>query len=91
MSKISEIRVAYFYLSLMNRENIFFQEFRVDFPSVHYCCSVAKSSLTLGDPMDYTSQSMWFSGKNTGVGYHFLLQRIFPTQGSTTHLPSLLH
>ena len=27
-------------------------------------------------------------GKNTGVGYHFLLQGIFPTQGSN---PSLLH
>ena len=25
-------------------------------------------------------------GKNTGVGYHFLLQGIFPTQGSNTHL-----
>ena len=24
-----------------------------------------------------------FSGKNTGVGCHFLLQGIFPTQGST--------
>ena len=88
MSKTSAIRVAYFYLSLMNRENIFFLEFRVDFPSVHYCCSVAMTSLTLSDP---TSQSMWFLGKNTGVGYHFLLQRIFPTQESTPHLPSLLH
>ena len=28
------------------------------------------------------------SGKNTGVGCHFLLQGIFPTQGSN---PSLLH
>ena len=28
------------------------------------------------------------SGKNTGVGYHFLLQGIFPTQGSN---PRLLH
>ena len=27
-----------------------------------------------------------FPGKNTGVGYHFLLQRIFPTQGSNSHL-----
>ena len=27
-----------------------------------------------------------FSGKNTGVGYHFLLQGIFPTQGSNAHL-----
>ena len=27
-----------------------------------------------------------FPGKNTGVGCHFLLQGIFPTQGSNTHL-----
>ena len=27
------------------------------------------------------------SGKNTRVGSHFLLQRIFPTQGSNTALP----
>ena len=26
-------------------------------------------------------------GKNTGVGYHFLLQGIFPTQGSNPNLP----
>ena len=32
--------------------------------------------------------SMDFPGKNTGVGCHFLLQGIFPTQGSS---PSLLH
>jgi len=25
-------------------------------------------------------------GKNTGVGYHALSQRIFPTQGSNPHL-----
>ena len=30
-------------------------------------------------------------GKNTGVGGHFLLQRIFPTQGSNPHLFCLLH
>ena len=29
-----------------------------------------------------------FPGKNTGVGCHFLLQGIFPTQGSN---PGLLH
>ena len=28
-----------------------------------------------------------FSSKNTGVGYHFLLQGIFPTQGSRLGLP----
>ena len=30
-------------------------------------------------------------GKNTGVGCHFLLQEIFPTQGSNPHLLCLLH
>ena len=30
--------------------------------------------------------SMGFSGKNTGVGCHFLLQGIFPTQGSNLGL-----
>ena len=28
-----------------------------------------------------------YPGKNTGVGCHFLLQRIFPTQGSYPGLP----
>ena len=28
----------------------------------------------------------FFSGKNTGMGCHFLLQRIFLTQGSNLHL-----
>ena len=30
-------------------------------------------------------------GKNTGVGCHFLLQRIFPTQESNPYLLRLLH
>ena len=32
-----------------------------------------------------------FPGKNTGVGCHFLLQGIFPTQGSNQYLLHLLH
>ena len=32
--------------------------------------------------------SLGFSGKNTGVGCHFLLQGIFPTQGSNPGLLS---
>ena len=35
-----------------------------------------------------------FPGKNTGMGCHFLLQRVFPTQGSNScflHLLRLLH
>ena len=30
-------------------------------------------------------------GKNSGVGYHALLQGIFPTQGSNLHLLHLQH
>ena len=33
------------------------------------------------------SLSMGFSRQNTGVDYHFLLQGIFPTQGSNPGLP----
>ena len=32
-----------------------------------------------------------FAGKNTGVGCHFFLQGIFPTQGSNSSLLGLLH
>ena len=32
-----------------------------------------------------------FPGKNTGLGCHFHLQGIFPTQGSNPHLLCLLH
>ena len=35
--------------------------------------------------------SMDFPGNNTGVGCHFLLQGVFPTQGSDPYLLCLLH
>ena len=38
--------------------------------------------LTLCDPMDCSPPGSSVHGKNTGVGCHSLLQRIFPTQGS---------
>ena len=45
----------------------------------------AQSCLTLGDPVDCSPTRLlcpWDSpGKNIGVGCHFLLQWIFPTQG----------
>ena len=46
-------------------------------------CSVTQSCPTLCDPMDYSPPTglFWnFLGKNPGVSYHFLLQRIFSTQ-----------
>ena len=45
---------------------------------------VAQLFLTLCDPMETPRLlCLWDSpGKNTGVGYYFFLQGIFPTQGS---------
>ena len=47
------------------------------------------------DPLDCSplgsSVHEMFSGKNTGVDCHFLLQGIFPTQGSNPCLLHLLH
>ena len=55
------------------------------------CCLVAKSCQTLWDPMDCSLPRLlcpWnFQGKN-GVGFHFLLEQIFLTQGLS--LPLLL-
>ena len=49
-------------------------------------CSVTKLCLTLLWPNELQPASLlcpWdFTGKNTGLGCHFFLQRIFPTQGS---------
>ena len=51
---------------------------------VYVCVLVAQLCLTLLNPW-----TVWNSpGKNTGVGSHFLLQRIFLTQGLN---PRLLH
>ena len=70
------------------------------FPVVMYGCEswtikkveseseVAQSCLTLCDPMDTRLLCPWdFLGKGSGVGCHFLLQGIFPTQGSSPGLP----
>ena len=43
------------------------------------------------DPSPPVLLSMEFSGKNTGVGYHFLLKEIFPTRGLNPPLLHLLH
>ena len=58
-------------------------------------CSVTHSCLTLCDPLDCVTHqaplSMEFSRRDAGVGSNFLLQGIFPTQGSNPHLLHLLH
>ena len=54
------------------------------------CCSVAQPCLTLCDPMGCSPARLlcpWDSpDKDTGVGGHGLLQRIFLTQRSNPHL-----
>ena len=57
-------------------------------------CSVAKSYLTLQHRRLQPNRLLcpWdFPGKNTGVGCHFLLQEIFPTQQLNLYLLCLLH
>ena len=55
-------------------------------------CVCAQLCLTLCDPMDCRLLCLWdYPGKNTGVSCHFLLQGIFPTQGSNLCLLCLLH
>ena len=50
-------------------------------------CVLSQSRPTLCNPMDCTLPgSSVHGGKNTRVGCHFLLQGIFPTQGSNSHL-----
>ena len=53
-------------------------------------CLVVQSYLTLFEPMDCSPPGSFVHGnspgKNTGVGYHALLQGIFPTQGLNTGL-----
>ena len=62
-------------------------------PFLSHCTysEVAQSCLTLCNPVDCSlprsSVHGIFPGKRTGVGCHFLLQRIFPTQGSNLGVP----
>ena len=53
-----------------------------------WSCSVVSDSLWhYGLQPPRLLQPWDFPGLNTGVSCHFLLQGIFPTQGSTSHIP----
>ena len=59
-----------------------------------FVCTPAQSCPTLCNPMDYSCQipqSMGFPRQEYLNGCHFLLQGIFPTQGSNPSLLHLLH
>ena len=56
-----------------------------------HLCSVLTDSAT---PWTVATRLLYpqnFPGKNTELGCHFLLQGIFPTQGSNPHPLCLLH
>ena len=61
-------------------------------PRLFGMSEVSQLCPTLCDPIDCSPTRLlcpWdFPSKNTGVGCHFLLQEIFPTQGLN---PGLLH
>ena len=60
--------------------------------SVQFSHSVVSDSLRPHELQHARPPCPWDSpGKNTGVGCHFLLQGILPTQGSNPHLLRLLH
>ena len=60
------------------------------FTCIVHACSVAKLCLTISDFHGLQPSRLlcpWdFPGKNVGMGCHFLLQGIFPTQGLNPHL-----
>ena len=60
------------------------------------CCSAAWFPILSDscDPVDCSppgSSVHGFSGVNTGVGSHFLLQKVFPTRGQSPHVLYPLH
>ena len=58
---------------------------------LHMCACVLSSVRLFVTPWKTVHQaplSMGFSSQNTGVGCHFVLQGIFPTQGSNPGLPN---
>ena len=60
---------------------------------IHSLCvySVTQSCPALCNPMDRLFCPWGFLGKNTGLGCHFVLQGIFPTQGLNPCFLHLLH
>ena len=69
----------------MHIKKVFFNSNSAKYSAVFFCCVQLLSHVLLFvNPWTVAHQTPYpwnFSGKNTGVGCHFLLQEIFPTQG----------
>ena len=95
---LTPVRIATFKMGVVVGSHKAFQKpflkaYHIDCAScVYVLCLVAHLCLTLCNPMDYrpsgSSVHVDSPGRNTGMGCHFLLQQILPTQGSN---PGLLH
>ena len=84
---VLNISLAFPYIIKKNFKNILLKYFIICAQS-----SVMSDSLQLQEL--WPTRLLWpwnFLGKNTGVGCHVLLQRIFLTQGSNPSLQHLLH
>ena len=79
-----------FIVFCLNHGSLFFYK-NHHFHKSEISVTFAQSCLTLWSPIDCSlpgSSNPWdFLAKSTGVGCHFLLQGIFPTQGSHPSLP----
>ena len=79
------------YIKYPKTDMLIYNSHTIKFTHLMCGSEVTQSCPTLCDSMDCSPPgfSIWgFPGKNTGVGCHFLLQGIFPTQGLS---PGLLH
>ena len=92
-----EIRLIVFFIA-ENRKALYSQQKQeqelavVQIAHVHEVASILSNSLRPYGLQPARVFCPWDSpGKNTGVGYHALLQEIFPTQGSNPCLLHLLH
>ena len=99
LTYVFSLRVLSFSLGDYSRQNKMHVErkiSRIDFNADSFvvwprCGLVAESCPTLCDPMGFSSpgssvHEVDAPGKHAGVGSHFLLQRIFLTQGSNLRL-----
>ena len=80
---------AFFLLSVRRISNYNSRKLRT---TPAFVGSIVPACLVVSDSLRPFGLCPWgFPGKNTRVGCHFLLQGIFPTQGSNLHLLYLLH
>ena len=79
----SDLAAAVGILCNLNPSSTGEETWNLSRPHVYVHAKFLLSCLTLCDPMDCSLPGSFvdFPNKNTGVGFHFLLQGIFPIQG----------